>query len=61
MNEPVNSKLHRLIAKFQEYFDLKSDTDKVNTVKSVESGNPHEGCPNLWYLICSALLASNKV
>lgn len=57
MNEPVNSKLHRLIAKFQEYFDLKSDTDKVNTVKSVKAEIPMRGA-NLWYLICSALLAS---
>jgi len=57
MYEPVNSKLHNFIAKFQEYFELKSDTDKVNTVTSIKSAIPMRGA-NLWYLICSALLAS---
>lgn len=57
MYQPVNSKLHNFIAKFQEYFELKSDTDKVNTVTSIKSAIPMRGA-NLWYLICSALLAS---
>lgn len=57
MLKPVNKKLHSFIAKFQDYFDLKSDTDKVNTVASIKSAIPMRGA-NLWYLICSALLAS---
>lgn len=57
MLKPVNNKLHSFIAKFQDYFDLKSDTDKVNTVASIKSAIPMRGA-NLWYLICSALLAS---
>lgn len=57
MYEPVNSNLHIIIAKFQKYFELKSDTDKVNTVTSIKAAIPMRGA-NLWYLICSALLAS---
>lgn len=57
MLKPFNNKLHSFIAKFQDYFDLKSDTDKVNTVASIKSAIPMRGA-NLWYLICSALLAS---
>lgn len=57
MNLHPNSKLHHLIAKFQQYLDLKSGTDKLNTVTSIKSEIPLRGA-NLWYLICSALLAS---
>ncbi|MBZ0201515.1 MAG: DUF389 domain-containing protein [Ignavibacteria bacterium] len=53
----MNNKLLRFIVKFREYFDLKSDTDKVNTVSSIKAAIPMRGA-NLWYLICSALLAS---
>ncbi len=57
MYGPANSNFHRFISRFQEYFDLKSGTDKDNTVTSIKDAIPMRGA-NLWYLICSALLAS---
>ena len=57
MNLHPKSRLRLLIAKIREYLDLKSGTDKLNTVSSIKSEIPLRGA-NIWYLVCSALLAS---
>ena len=57
MNLHPQSRPRLLIAKIREYLDLKSGTDKLNTVSSIKSEIPLRGA-NIWYLVCSALLAS---
>lgn len=47
----------RLFAWVRKYLDLRSDTDKTNTINSIIEAIPMKGA-NLWYLICSAILAS---
>jgi uncharacterized hydrophobic protein (TIGR00271 family) len=47
----------RFFIKLKKYFDLNADSDKENTIVSIKSAVPVNGA-NIWYLICSALLAS---
>ena len=57
MRLSLKNKVLRLIASAKDYIDLKSDTDKENTISSIEHSVPLRGA-NFWYLVCSALLAS---
>jgi uncharacterized hydrophobic protein (TIGR00271 family) len=53
----LKSKIFRYAVQVKNYFDLRSDTDKENTISGIKAAIPLHGA-NIWYLICSALLAS---
>lgn len=57
INKPANNGFLKIFSKLKNYFDLKTDTDKENTISGIKAAIPMRGA-NLWYLICSALLAS---
>jgi uncharacterized hydrophobic protein (TIGR00271 family) len=54
---PAKSRLLRLLVRLKIYFDLRGDTDKENTIGAIKASVPLRGA-NIWYLVCSALLAS---
>lgn len=49
--------IQKYISQLRNYFDLQAGTDRENTISDIKSAIPMKGA-NLWYLICSALLAS---
>ena len=50
-------KILRILVTLKNFFDIRKDTDKEHTITSIIEGVPLRGS-NIWYLICSALLAS---
>jgi len=42
---------------YQELFDIRAGTDREGTISSIKSELPLRGA-NIWYLICSAIIAS---